>query len=106
VKLYNPTFPVPKKGSEEWRKVRDLRILNSYQKDIHFKMEGPEDLIHVARRYDFATSLDLSNAFNHLIVPEDLQPYLYFAFKGTSYAYRCMPFGAKHAPRLFTKALS
>jgi hypothetical protein len=37
VMLYNPTFPVPKKGSENWRKVLDLRILNPFQKDIHFK---------------------------------------------------------------------
>jgi hypothetical protein len=106
VKLYNPSFPVPKKGSDSWRKVLDLRVLNLFQKDIHFKMEGPEDLIQMARKDDYATSLDLKNAFNHLIVHEDLQPYLCFAFRGVSYAYRCMPFGAKHAPRLFTKALS
>jgi hypothetical protein len=52
VKLYNPTFPTPKKGSENWRKVLDLRTLDEYQKDIHFKMEGPEDLIHMARKND------------------------------------------------------
>jgi hypothetical protein len=105
VKMYNPIFPVPKSDGSQ-RKVTDCRNLNDEQKDILFKMEGPEQVIQMAQRGDFATSLDLSSAFNHLLVSEELQPFLCFSFQGTSYAYRGMPFGAKHAPRLFTKALS
>ena len=69
-------------------------------------MENMEDVIRIALKDDFATSLDLKSAFNHLIVNSELRPYLAFAFRGKSYCYRAMPFGAKHAPRLFTKALS
>ena len=105
VRLYNPTFPVPKPNGK-WRKVLNNKVLCALQKDIHFKMESPEDIISTAQLNDFATSLDLSNAFNHLIVHPSLRPYLAFAFKGRTYTYRAMPFGAKHAPRLFTKALS
>jgi hypothetical protein len=82
------------------------RVLRALQKDIHFKMESPEDIISTAQLNDFAISLDLSSAFNHLIVHPSLRPYLAFAFKGRTYTYQAMPFGAKHAPRLLTKALS
>ena len=105
VLLYNPSFVVPKPNGK-WRKVLDCRILNFFQKDIHFKMEGPEDIITMAQQNDWATSLDLKNAFNHLRVQKASRPYLAFRFRGKSYMYRAMPFGAKHAPRLFTKALS
>jgi hypothetical protein len=67
-------------------------------------MRGSEQLILLAERVDYATSLDLKSAFNHRIVSEAFQPLLCFAFQGTLYAYRAMPLGAKYAPRLFTKA--
>jgi hypothetical protein len=105
VRFYNKTHVVPKKGNK-WRKVLNCQIVNSFQKDIHFKMEGPEDIIRMAQRFDWASLIDLKNAFNHLIVHPSLQPFLSFSFRGKSYMYRAMPFGAKHAPRLFTKALS
>jgi hypothetical protein len=105
VRLYNPIFPVPKPGNK-WRKILDNTALCNLQKDIHYKMENEENIISMALPNDWATSLDLKSAFNHLLVQEDVRPYLAFSFRGKSYWYRAMPFGAKHAPRLFTKAFS
>jgi hypothetical protein len=102
--MYNPIFPVPK--SDGQRKVTDWSKLNDGQKDVHFKMEGPEQLILLAQRGDYATSLDFKSAFNHLIVNEALQLYLRFAFQVTSDAHRAMPLEATHAPGFSTKALS
>jgi hypothetical protein len=45
-------------------------------------MESPEDIISTAQLNDFATFLDLSSAFNHLIVHPSLRRYLAFTFKG------------------------
>jgi hypothetical protein len=68
---YNPIFSVPR--SDGQRKVTVCRKLNDGQKDVPFKMEGPEQLILLAERGDYATSLDYKSAFNYLIVNEALQ---------------------------------
>jgi hypothetical protein len=51
---------------------------------------------------DWGTSIDIHSAFNHVPVQEALQPYLAFEFQGETYTYKGMPFGIKHAPRVFT----
>jgi ribonuclease HI len=102
VKWFNPTFLVPKKKKGEFRKILDCKELNDELQDIHFKMEGPEVVCELIRPGDWATSIDIKSAFNHVPVSETLRPYLAFASYGKCYAYQGMPFGIKHAPRVFT----
>ena len=99
----SPVHIVPKKNG--WRKVWDGRVVNNEQMDIHFRMEGPITVQRLMRPGDWATSIDLKSAFNHLLVSESMRPYLCFRYAGRYYSYRAMPFGAKHSPRLFTEAL-
>jgi hypothetical protein len=101
---YNPSFLVPK--GFEWRMILDCQILNMLLRIIHFKMEGRENLTKLAQENDFATSLDIKSAFNHIPIYPSFQPFLCFSFQNNAYAYRAMPFGVKDAPSLFTKALS
>jgi hypothetical protein len=105
----SPSFAVKKKpgpdGKKKWRKVWDGRRVNAEQITIHFRMDSPETVQQVALPGDRATSIDLKNAFNHLRLHADMQPFLCFAFEGHCYKYVAMPFGAKHSPRLFTQAL-
>jgi hypothetical protein len=54
---------------------------------------------------DWTTSLDLKSAFNHMLVNEAFIPYLAFRHRGRYYAHAAMPFGARHSPRVFTRAL-
>jgi ribonuclease HI len=103
-KLRNPTFLVPKKGGK-FRKVLDCRLLNMHLRDKTFKMEGVEAARTLVRAGDWATSLDFRSAFNHVPVNRDLQPYLCFDFDRATYAYVGMPFGVKHAPRVFTRLM-
>jgi hypothetical protein len=72
---------------------------------MHFQVDWPETVQQVALPGDKTTSYDLKNAFNHLRVHAEMQPFLRFAFEGRCYNYVAMPFGAKHSPRLFTEAL-
>jgi hypothetical protein len=65
VKHCSPTFPVKKKKKkdknrkdqeqaqvEEFRKVPDCQILNSEQRPIHFKMDGPTTVQETALDWD------------------------------------------------------
>jgi hypothetical protein len=69
-------------------------------------MDGPEVVETTALEGDWATSLDLVSAFNHMMVNSSFSPYLCFAHENKSYMFVGMPFGAKHSPRVFTRALS
>jgi hypothetical protein len=99
----SPVHIVPKKDG--WRKVWDGRMVNAEQVDIRFRMEGPETVQCLMQRGDWATSINLKSAFNHVWVSKEMQPFLCFRYGGKSYKYVGMPFGSKHAPRLFTEAL-
>jgi hypothetical protein len=44
-------------------------------------------------------------AYPHIKVSEEFQPYLGFEHQGVFYVYVAMPFGARHSPRIFTRAL-
>jgi hypothetical protein len=104
-RFLNPVFMVPKKGGK-WRKVVDCRVLNLLQIFIHFRMDGPEVVQQIALPGDWATSFDIKSAFNHMRVSEEFGPFLCFEHRGKYYAYNSMPFGCRHSPRVFTKALS
>jgi hypothetical protein len=104
VKLASPSYVVPKaKGG--YRQVLDLRLLNSHVREIKFKMEDTLILKQLAREGDFATSLDIKSAFNHVLTNPSALPYLTFYFDGKSYTWKGMPFGAKHSPLIFTKLM-
>jgi ribonuclease HI len=102
VKWVNPTFLVPKARTGKYRKILDCRLLNEELRTVHFKMESPETVRALLRQGDWATSLDVKSAFNHVPVHQTLRPYLAFAYKNKYYTYWGMPFGVQHAPRVFT----
>jgi ribonuclease HI len=101
-KWINPTFLVEKGKRGTYRKVMDCSALNEEIQDVHFKMEGADTVCALIQEGDWATSMDIKSAFNHIPVNPDLQPYLAFQFQGKTYTYVGMPFGIKHAPRVFT----
>jgi hypothetical protein len=57
------------------------------------------------QKNDWAVTLDIHSAFNHVSVDKELIPYLAFNFEGQDYAYVAMPFGIKSAPRTFEKIM-
>jgi ribonuclease HI len=97
----NPTFIVPKKCGGG-RKILDCSILNEFVKDRSFRMEDAAVVCQLAQANDWATTVDISSAYLHVGVEEELQPFLSFEFDSQWYRYTCMPFGLKHAPRVFT----
>jgi hypothetical protein len=99
-----PVHTVPKKGGK-WRLVWDGRAVNAEQVSVHFRMEGPETVQDVMKKGDWGAKIDLESAFNHVWVSTGMQRFFCFRYDGKSYAYVGMPFGSKHAPRLFTEAL-
>ncbi|KAA6382492.1 MAG: putative Transposon Ty3-G Gag-Pol polyprotein, partial [Streblomastix strix] len=104
VLFLNRTFVIPKKDGRK-RKILDCRQVNKYLQDISFKGEDFKKVANITLRGDWATVLDISSAYNHIKVSEELQKYLAFTFAKETYTYIGMPFGLKTAPYIFHKHL-
>lgn len=102
--FYSRLFLVAKK-SGGWRPVIDLSALNRYLVVDHFKMETPRSIIRALRPGEWATSVDLQDAYFHILVHRRFRRYLRFTLFGSVYQFRAMPFGLATAPRIFTRLL-
>jgi hypothetical protein len=104
-RFVNSVFMVPEKGGK-WRKVVDCRMVSGQLIFVHFRMNDPDVVQLIALPGDWATSLDIKSAFNHMRVREEFRPFLCFEQREKYYAYNSMPFGCCHSPRVFARALS
>jgi ribonuclease HI len=104
VEYWNSTFLVPKRDGS-FRKVLNCKRINKLMQCSHFKMEDCRTVTEQLMQGDYATSIDIRSAYNHVNVHPALRPYLGFSFEGRSYVYKAMPFGLKNAPRVFTKIM-
>ncbi|KAH7825813.1 putative Reverse transcriptase (RNA-dependent DNA polymerase) [Monocercomonoides exilis] len=94
-----------RKNNGKWRKILDCRAQNEEVQGKHFKMDTQETVVELLEENDWMTTLDITSAFQHVKVDEQLSPYLCFSFQSQCSAYVGIPFGAKDAPRVFTKIM-
>ena len=103
--FYSRLFVVPK-ATGGFRPVIDLKALNQYISCPTFRMETPRSIRHQLRPGEFTTSIDLADAYLHVPVAADFQPYLRIAVRDQVWQFRAMPFGLNIAPRTFTSLLA
>ena len=100
-------FSVPKKDSEKVRTILDLSFLNKHIECPHFRMTTVHQVRQILPKNAWTVSLDLSDAFWHVPVAKNFQPYLGFRLQGPlglrSFSFRVMSFGICLAPYVFTK---
>ena len=99
--FYGRLFVVPK-ANGGWRPVLDLSPLNVYLRRIKFRMETPASVRKAIRREDWATSIDLTDAYFHILMHARDRKFLRFAWKEEVYQFRALPFGLSLAPWIFT----
>ena len=97
-------FLVPKKTGD-LRPVINLKPLNEFVHDIHFKMENIESVKQLLRTGDFMATIDLKDAYFSIPIDIRDRKYLRFLWNNTLYEFTCLPFGYSLAPRTFTKIL-
>ena len=95
-------FLVQKKGGG-LRPILDLRALNKHLKRFKFKMLTPASLMKSVRQGDFHCSVDLKDAYQHVLIYPPHRKFLRFAFEGRLYEYTVLPFGLSLSPRVFVK---
>lgn len=97
-------FVIPKKTGE-LRPVLNLRQLNQYLPVCHFKMETMAHVVHLLKKNDFLTGIDLRDAFLHVPIHPSSRRYLQFQWRNKLYQFKVLPFGLSLAPLIFTKVL-
>ena len=94
-------FLVPKK-SDGFRPVINLKPLNHFLQEIHFKMESIQTAIESLNYGDYMVSLDLKASYFSVPIFSPHKKYLRFVWKGVIFQFTCFPFGYSLAPRVFT----
>ena len=99
--FYGRLFCVPK-SSGGWRPVLDLSALNTFIRQIPFRMETASSIRESMQQGDWAASIDLTDAYFHLLIHKRDRKFLRFQWQGQTYQFRALPFGLSLAPWIFT----
>ena len=102
--FFSTLFLVPKPDGR-WRPVIDLSTLNLFIVPPPFKMETIHRLWGSLLLEDWATSIDLTDAYFHVPMHISTRRYLRFAIDGVVYTFKALPFGLNTAPWAFTRIL-
>lgn len=103
--FYSTIFIVPKQ-SGRFRAILNLKKLNKFKKNRHFKTETLRSVFQALNKGDWASFIDLSDAYLHGPIHSKSRKFLRFAIEGKVYHYRVLPFGVSVVSRLFTKIVS
>ena len=100
--FYGRIFVVPK-ATGGWRPVLDLSPLNRYVSKIRFRMETALSVRSAIQPNDWATSLDLRDAYFHVLMHPRSRPWLRFTWANRIFQFRALPFGLSLSPWVFTR---
>ena len=84
---------------KRWRPVIDLSMLNHHLHVLTFKMETAESIRKSIPKGEWVTSIDLIDAYFHVLIHPQSQKYLRFQTKG----FWALSFGVATAPLEFTR---
>ena len=100
--FYGRLFCVPK-ASGGWRPVLDLSVLNKFLVERPFQMETTQSIRQAVKQGDWASSIDLTDAYFHVRIHPRCRRFLRFTWQGKTYQFKVLPFGLSLAPWVFTK---
>ena len=99
--FYSTYFMVPKKDGG-FRLILNLKLFSWFLVQESFKMETLQSILLAAQPGTWLASIDLMDAYFHILIFRTNWKYLRFCLKGKCYQYKVSLFGLEPAPRLFT----
>lgn len=99
----SPVFTVPKHGTDKWRMVVDLRIVNEAFDDRPFHYETLELVAQMVQTGDFMFTIDLKNAFQQLQLHPNMRRLFGITWNGATFVSTVLCFGWKLSPLVWTK---
>ena len=98
---YSRMFLVPKKNGK-LRLIIDLSALNHFVYTQTFKMETQRKVKDAIQLNDWAFSLDLTDAYLHILIHYRSRKFLRFTLRGRVYQFKALPFSLSTSPFVFT----
>ena len=92
-------FAVPKKDTDSWRLITNLRNINDFLVTTPFKLPTLQQILPFVRQGMWGAKVDLKSAYTHLPISERDKPWLVFQHQGKFYQHQALPFGLAVAPR-------
>ena len=86
-----------------WRPVLDLSPLNRFLRRVRFRMETPTSVREAVFCNDWAASLDLKDAYFHVLIHRRFRKWLRFTWSRRVFQFRALPFGLSLSPWVFTR---
>ena len=102
--FYSRIFLVKKKTGR-FRLIIDLSSLNKMMKVDHFQMEIAASIRRAIPPGAWAVSIDLMDAYLHILIHPASRKYLRFSLEGTIYQFRALPYGISTVPFVFTNLM-
>lgn len=87
------------------RFILNLKPLNKFIQNFHFKMEDHRTATKMITKGGFLATIDLKEAYLLIPIFEAHKKYLRFMYDDTVYQFNAMPYGLCTAPRVFTKIM-
>ena len=84
----------------------DLSYLNEFLVIDIFKMETTSSIMAAMKQNDWTTSIDLIDAYFHILMSNTAMKYLRFVVNGKVYQFHAFPFRLAMAPLIFTGGMS
>ena len=100
--FYSRIFLVPKKNGK-LRLIIDLSTLNHYGLTQSFRMETQKKVRNSIHPKDWAFSLDLTDAYLHVLIHPMSRKYLRFTLNNKIFQFRALSFGLSTSPFVFTQ---
>lgn len=94
------------KKDGSYRIILNLKPLNKYVEEYHFKLEDHKTVVKLINQNYFMVTLDLQDAYLLVPINKRHRKFLRFRFNNILYEYNCMPFGLSCAPLVFTKLIN
>ena len=97
-----------KDSAGEWLEKRyclDLRPTNEACGQDPYQMPLIDDLFDQMGKSIFFTTFDLRSGFLNILIPEELQRYYAFWWRGDIWVYTRMPFGHRNAPACYQRIM-
>ena len=95
--FYNQLFLVHK-PKNWWRPILDLSTLNTFLNTELFKMETPETIRTFLQIGEWVTSIDIEDAYFHILLHSESRKYMRFYIQGQFYQFKALPVGLSTAP--------
>ena len=96
---------IPKR-SGGLRVILNLKAINVFIPPQHFRMETLVSILPTISPQDWAVSIDLRDAYLHVLIHQESRQLLGFQYQGRTFQYQVLPFGLKDSPWVFTRLVA